>query len=118
MRVETTYIADDGTTFKTELECEEYEANLRVNKFKDAVILLDYKGAPLPISEIGFMNAHIVLCKTNEAANYVQDEFGDIDHLWLGIEPTAGCWCFYGGRWHPADEILKIADFIKKVMEM
>lgn len=43
MRKETIYIADDGTKFDTEDECEVYEFKKRLNDKKDTFMLFDSK---------------------------------------------------------------------------
>ena len=74
MRVIKTYIADDGKRFDSEYECMEYEEKLRSNKFADSAFLFDQDGKKLPLTGDGFEQAYFIICKTEEAADYLYEE--------------------------------------------
>lgn len=126
MKIVTTYYADDGKAFEKGWECEAYEASLKASKFKDTAFLFDRCGNQLPLTEDGFQDAVFILCKDDDAANYMHETFGPgYITPWGSYSKTvcvsAGCWMFKGASdedWIPADDVLKDAEIIKKILKM
>lgn len=121
MTVKKIYISDDGIEFQNEWECADYEAKIRANRFKDAALLFDKDGKPLCLTEKGFEEAWFIRCKTKEAAEYLFNEFGDTyDNPWWGshaYDLKAGCWYYEGDYWLATDELLRLADIVKSIIE-
>lgn len=121
MKTITTYIADDGKEFKERHLCEAYEAKIRANKFKDVALLFDSNGTPLPLTDQSFGRIKFIVAKTDEAAQYMFDEFGP---SWLmpweySTKPTAGVW-FYNDdcdRYETPDEICDLVKTLLKIKE-
>ena len=124
MRQVTTYYADDGKAFTKRRECEEYEAAIKANKFKDTAFLFNTCGDPLPLTDKGFQEAVFIYCKDDDAAEYMFETFGSGYITPWGNYPkvvcaSAGCWMYQDGRdeWVSANEILKDAEIIQKIMK-
>lgn len=119
MIVKQTYIAEDGKEFEYERECAEYEAQIRAKEFKDTAMLFDSEGNPLPLTSTGFETCYFILCRTDEAARYMEEEFGNWVNPWCGRDASpikAGCWIFYNEYWQDAKDLLKIADIAREIM--
>lgn len=115
MRVETRYYANDGTRFDTRLECEEYEQKVESDKFKDTALLFDEDGKPLYLTSDGYESAIYIVCKTDEAAQFVYKQMGHCLYTpWdsYGVIPRAGCWKWDNDvdKWVPVKELLKEAE--------
>ena len=69
------YIADDGTKFEDEEECQRYEAGCRAQLLK-GVVLLDENFRPIPLSDLSqWENAHFIYAKD------IQD-LRDLSDVW------------------------------------
>lgn len=121
MIVKNIYISDDGMEFQSEWECVEHEAEIRANKFKDTALLFNAEGEPLVLTEEGFEKAWFIRCKTKEAAEYLYHEFGNIySNPWCGSHTCAlkaGCWCYSGEEWLDIEELKRLANIVKLIME-
>lgn len=124
MYTKTTYFADDGTAFESKGECLEYERKQRMSPYKDTAFLFDECGNLLPLTDEGFQKAIFIYCKDNEAAGYMFEEFSRNWRTPWGNWATtlcasSGCWMYDDERdkWIPADDILKTAEIIQKIMK-
>ena len=80
MRVETKYIADDGTEFFTPHECRNYEDELKANERKvlqDYILFFGNYGAPMPYSP--YHEPTYVYVKL------IPEENSSIRHIWEGV---------------------------------
>ncbi len=110
------YVAEDGTKFNSKTDCLNYEEKLNIQNFSDTALLYDRDGYKLPLTHKGFSDAIYIVAKTDAAALFMDDFFGNWDTPWTnGGMCKAGCWVFYIDKWRCADEILQIADTIKQI---
>lgn len=123
MTTEITYIADDGTRFDYEYECEQYEAAKRAEKFKDTALLFDRNGKTLPLDEESFEDAYFLKAVTDEAAQYMAEIFECWTTPWnseytdftQGIE--AGCWAYINEKWSSIDDVKNIIKILREIGE-
>lgn len=110
MKREITYIALDGTRFDDEEACEDYEAKLLTEKYGKNALFFDDDGKPLSFDEDGFLSSAFILCKTKEAAQYLQDEYGPNYYTpWDDNPIDAGCWMRDEGdhnNWRPIEDYI------------
>ena len=84
------YIADDGTKFDDEEECQLYEAGCRAQKLKGRVVLLDENFRPIPLSDLSqWENAWFIYAKDIQALRDLSDVW---DWDLVGISPP--CFLF------------------------
>lgn len=116
-----TYIADDGTQFDDEWECHEYEVELHAKKHKNAILLFDKYGEPLPLTSGGMDNTHFLVIKTDEAAQFLRDTYDSIELPWeYDEESVSGAW-YYDWRvdgWRTMDSYLKEAKLMEKILNL
>ena len=79
------YVADDGTKFDDEEECQRYEAECRAQELKGRVVLLDENFRSLPLSDLSqWENAWFIYAKDIQALR-------DLSVTWdwdlVGISP-------------------------------
>ena len=117
MKTITTYIANDGTEFNNEWECQDYEAEQEARKYQDTAILLDEDGERLPLCDDSFQEAFYIKAVTDEAARFMAERFVCWSTPWneYGIEPHAGIWAFFNEEWTQAEEIEKVYKIIRKI---
>jgi len=120
MRIVTTYIANDGTEFHTQIDCVEYEEKQRDKEFKNTAFLFNQYGEQLKITGMGFEQANFILAKTDEAAQYLFDKFSGYITPWdRGNNAiVAGCWFFDGQDWIPVREYIRQAEVAKRILSM
>lgn len=114
------YIADDGTTFKDEDECIDYERGLMLKKYEHDIHMWDCNFRPIPITDPQPLDkVYYLTCDTAEAAGVMHEWFEDMgysspfdDHV--DYDYAAGRHYYYQDNdcWYEAD------DLIKKVQEM
>lgn len=73
MTKRVTYIADDGTEFKDECECFDYELSLKAKGFADSAFMLSSQGNPLPLVEYSYETVRFIIAKTQEAADFLYE---------------------------------------------
>ncbi len=119
MTVVKTYIAEDGKKFDDEWECVEYERELKSNQFKDVAFLFDDEGHQLPLTDAGFEDCMFIVCKTDEAAAYMYNEFCTGYFLPWGCadEAKAGMWISINDNWRELEEFLPLAKVAIKISE-
>lgn len=111
----TTYIAEDGTKFSSEEEREEYENEQRAKEFADTAFLYDEEGNPLSVAAENYENAYYIVAASDEAAEFMAEVFSGWVTPWDDLGAEAGCWVYDGHNWRSADEILGMAEIIKKI---
>lgn len=109
MRTIITYVAEDGKQFRDEDECLAYETELRNAKFAANITFFDSDGKTLSLSEDGFLSAKFILCRTKEATQFLQDEYGPNYYTpWDDNPIEAGCWVkddlFDDNNWRPVED--------------
>ncbi len=118
MKTTTRFIADDGKEFEEENECKKHEHKLKNNNFNTTVLLFDKCGRRLPLTKANVAACVFIVCKTNEAARYLFEEFSDCYLPWVVLGKAArGSWYFdyKSDTWIDVKKILKLAEVIKKV---
>lgn len=110
MTMDITYVAFDGKRFDDEDECREYETRLRNIKFAKDAMFFNSKGEPLSFDEDGFLSATFILCKTDAAAEYLQNEYSHNYYTpWDDFPMEAGCWIHdEDGDWRLAEDCVSI----------
>lgn len=88
------YIADDGTEFDDEWDCEEYEWIQNHQGLKE-IVFLDQDGKVLedPMSENTYINAETIIVPTDEAAKELR-ELGEYAGWFYDSIISAGTWVF------------------------
>lgn len=67
------YVADDGTEFEDDLECEAYEFRQKASKFGKSLRLWDEDMKPLdPAEEDALADAYFIYADTPEAREWVE----------------------------------------------
>lgn len=123
MTIETTYIADDGTRFDNEWDCERHEAKKRAEEFKDTAFLFDHDGKILSLDGDGFEEACYLKAITDDAARYMAEIFAGWCTPWnseysdLTQSIKAGCWAYINGMWTSTDDVKNIVKTLRKIGE-
>lgn len=119
MKEKTTYIAVDGTEFKTNKECEAYERGYFKNH---DIILLSYSNKLLPITLKGIKDACFIICKTNEAAEFLDKTFTGKAFLpWDDYDVQADAWYYvsdYYDRWFSLKDLEKIVNRLQNQIDI
>lgn len=69
--------AVDGTIFKDEDECKDYEDGLEFQKYTKDLVFIDRNKNILPFNNSVWDDAYGFIAKTNEALNFAIDNFYD-----------------------------------------
>lgn len=77
MTEKTTYIAFDGKEFEDYNECERYESKVVQEKYGKDLLVYDDKGELLSLDSDYYLsqNSAYVVCKSEEALNYLNKTF-------------------------------------------
>lgn len=88
------YIADDGTEFDDQWDCEDYEWIQNHQRLKE-IVFLDEDGKTLenPMSENTYINAETIVVPTDEAAKELR-ELGEYCGWFYDSIISAGTWVF------------------------
>lgn len=99
MRKEITYIADDGTVFETEEDCQNYECSFE--DYKHNIVFIRKDGrllSPDDIYQADFIrfNSNLSFSKKQELVSTIRENFGidlpnDTDNLYY-YDSIACCW--------------------------
>lgn len=120
MKVISQYIADDGTIFKSELECRKYEDKLEFERHSGDILLLDSEGRKIEDPTSSAQNIFYMYIRTDEAADYLSDLIGG--RIWMPwdrnddcVGPHAGVWVWncYGDDWMPLERVREMFDDLK-----
>lgn len=123
------YEANDGTIFKDEDECLQYE---RMQRYANKALFLlgDFNGKFIPLESIlsgeeDLENAFFIICKSYEGFLQLCDlyyEFGCVapkDWENMNDTETPYCWLWdeYKGSWEPLHYILEKANRLKNIFK-
>lgn len=99
MRIEKTYIADDGTKFDNERACEEYERALKTEELSKYILCFDYMGRRITDYNWG----RIKYCKVMPG---LENMPSNIEDAWLSVVDNEldECICNYEDGWYFLDE--------------
>lgn len=95
MKIETKYIAEDGTIFSNKMECAEYEIKIKTKNMESDVVFYDSEGEIIPIEKIKscFNEVKIICCKTAEIAEICHSILcKNYSTPWDYCDPQAGIW--------------------------
>lgn len=109
------YIANDGTTFKDEDECYEYERNLMLKKYEHDIHMWDSEFQPIPITDSQALDkVYYLTCDTAEAVEAMNDWFESTGYSspWEGhvdYSYAAGRHYYYQDNdcWYEADDLIE-----------
>lgn len=117
------YIADDGTTFKDEDECRDYERMLELKKYERNIHMWDSSFQPIPVSDPDAIDkVYYLTCDTADAVEVMNAWFDDMGYS----NPFEGDECFdaLAGRhyyyqdnddWYEADDLIEKARGMMKI---
>ena len=112
MTEKTVYIAFDGKEFEDEYECERYENKKLQNKYGKDLLVYDENGKLIALDNDYrlFQESAYVVCKSEEALNYLNKIFydnnaNDIDYE--GNFPVSFYYDFKTGEWEKIEHRIK-----------
>ena len=75
----TIYVAFDGKEFEDYSECERYESKKLQNKYGESLFVYNEDGELIPFNNDYYLsqNSVYVVCKSEEALNYLNKTFND-----------------------------------------
>lgn len=91
--MKTLYIAEDGTQFLDESECEEYEKQLMCDKYSNVIFGLNEDGDEIDFDEDFFANAATIFLGTQDAVDFCYEHCDEIGISCYGIDGP-GYWIY------------------------
>lgn len=94
MKVETKYIAYDGTEFRSEQDCIKYE-----NEFKEGILLFDDCSNRMDVNEMNFQNCAVISLSSPEAVEELDKLIGGLHNFPIfGNKPIKLCRLYFYSR--------------------
>lgn len=122
----TCYIADDGTTFKDEDECRDYERSLEIKKYERDIHMWDEHFQPIDATDATALDkVYYLTCDTADAVAVMEAWFESV-----GYESPFDCdvdYSYAAGRhyyyvdnddWYEADDLIEKARGMMKIFDM
>ena len=112
MTKKTIYIAFDGKEFEDENECERYESKELKNKYGKYLLVYNENGKLLSFDNdyCLFQESAYVVCKSEEALNYLNKIFYDNNANGIDYEgnfPISFYYDFKTGKWKKIEHRIK-----------
>lgn len=108
MTEKTIYVAFDGKEFDDENECERYESKELQDKYGKDLLVYNEDGELIPFDNV--QDSVYVVCKSEEALNYLNKMFDDnlTDNIYYeGNFPASFCYNFEIDEWEEIEPHIK-----------
>lgn len=115
--MEIIYRADDGTEFDSLYECEQYEAEARIEQYEGRIVALDCNDNKMTLADGNFYSeCMVVYLEDNEAVDFFKDGSERESVSYYGVDGP-GVYVWGDSKWVlskdeergwiPLDEVLK-----------